>query len=472
MPTPHRRSAPVDGDWIDALQKELARAPAGSGTTAPALPLAFSQPLLLMGLVSAAANRREVLRCTWMKAMPAGAARIFFVVGIGAPDANRDDVLPVQIEEQLLARRAGGSGHKIRGVSSYSTYSLYAKTMHFLRFAASQPEPAVVLGDDDIFVQPRALLSYTWVLLSQQRNTSTPLGWGSSGEWYAGRFDWYSWRTEMLQATAYWRAMRGALYGAMAPYRNCSPTGNGWIYGHAANGKTRTALHEAAAMDAGQERCVGPFAFAKGPLAMLSAPVVRWIVASERFAKDTAWAAALANGTLVRGKAVERVPQDVQMGYWLSAHPTLRYVHLPKKTGWADAFVEVTDLRRLLIAHRVPWDQLGWLTRHTTSMWAHAPRAHLQLKCGGPLCPAGQCAHARQQLACAMELLLPSADEYPPSRRHVARAGCENCRCWAHNRSSTRTDTEGRRVFSGGQCNFTRAYAPEIPAHCVTSALD
>ena len=78
-------------------------------------------------------------------------------------------------------------------------------------------------------------------------------------------------------------------------------------------------------------------------------------------------AARLANGTRPYGRATERVPQDVQLGYWLSRHPSLRYVSLPRKTGWADAFVEVTDLRRLLVAHRVPWDQLAWLTGRTES---------------------------------------------------------------------------------------------------------
>ena len=29
------------------------------------------------------------------------------------------------------------------------------------------------------------------------------------------------------------------------------------------------------------------------------------------------------------------------MGYWLSSHPTLRYISIPRKTTWADAFVEV-----------------------------------------------------------------------------------------------------------------------------------
>jgi hypothetical protein len=126
----------------------------------------------------------------------------------------------------------------------------------FLRHAAAQREPIIVLGDDDIFLQPRALLSYMWTLLSAGRSDSSPLN--GSSEWYAGRFDWYSWRTETMQATAYWRAMRGALYGAQEWFRNCSPTGAGWVRG----GKDgRKVLYEAPP-DATppHERCVGPFA--------------------------------------------------------------------------------------------------------------------------------------------------------------------------------------------------------------------
>ena len=453
MTTVAQWRAPRDGDWIDALQKELARAPSGSGAPAPRLPTTWTQPLMLMGLVSASTTRRDVLRCTWIKLMPARAARILFVVGRGASDADRHDVFPVAIEELLLARQDKGSSARIRGISSYSTYSLYAKTMHFLRYAASQPEPVIVLGDDDIFVQPIALLTYVWTLLgSSHHGASSPLG----SEWYAGRFDWYSWRTETMQATAYWRALRGALYGAQYSFRNCSPSGAGWIY------QGKTIVREAAHADPGQERCVGPFAFAKGPLTVLSAPVVRWLVASARFAHDTARAASFASGTKPRGKTVDRVPQDVQMGYWLASHPTLRYVHLPKKTGWADAFVEVTDLRRLVVAHRVPWDQLAWLTQRTQHLWIRAPHVNLQLKCGGPPCPPGQCAHERQQMACAVELLLPPAEAYPRESQRFVTAGCASCECW---------EAEGGRgrSLSGGQCNFSRAYVPQLPGHCSSS---
>ena len=446
MPRPaaHR---PLD-DPIDSLPKELVRSPQASSVS-PRLPDRWVQPLMLLGLVSGSRVRRDLLRCTWVAALNEldGAARVIFVVGNGAEDATRSDVLSVRVDEQRLARTTGRRGAKIHGVSSYSTYSLYAKTMAFLRHAASQPEPVVVLGDDDIFVQPHALLSYAWTLVqAARRGADSPLGWGGS-EWYAGRFDWYSWRTETMQATAYWRAHRGALFGAMANYRNCSPTGAGWI--PTADGKS--VVREASAPAPGQERCVGPFAFAKGPLAMLSAPVVRWLVTSERFARDVSHAAAIADGERPRGRPVDRVPQDVQMGYWLAAHPTLRYVVLPKKTGWADAFVEVTDLRRLLVGHRIPWDQMAWLTRHTRALWLRAPHVDLQLRCAGPLCPAGQCSHARQQVACAMELVVP-----PPTS--TSAIGCTNCDCWAG---------EGHaRVSSGGSCNFTRDYVPRLPDHC------
>ena len=468
-----------NGDWLDALPKLILRA--GPGPAAPPIPKSWDSPIALLGLISAAQNRRDVLRCTWVRALTRdGAARVLFVVGEGAEDANRSDVLSTDVGEQLLLRKtaAGKKGKavsaKISGVSSYSTYSLYAKTIIFLRYAASQPEPAIVLGDDDIFLQPRAFLLYTWTLLSAGRRDDSPFG--GLNEWYAGRFDWYSWRTETMQATAYWRAMRGALFGAQEWYRNCSPTGAGWVRG-GPDGKR--VLREAPANSTpSHERCVGPFAFAKGPLVMLSAPVVRWLVASQAFARDVAHATAIADGLKPRGRSIDRIPQDVQMGYWLSQHPTLRYVALPRKTGWADAFVEVTDLRRLLVCHRVPWDQLAWLTSRTQRLWGSARHVGLHLRCANPMCPPGQCAHARAQMACAAELLLPdpianrSLYEAPAVRRDTAAnkagltpaplaMGCTNCECW-----------EGRgtsRVSSGGVCNFSRTYLPLLPQHCSTS---
>ena len=467
-----KAGAAAANDPLDILPKQLLRAP--PAPPASPWPSASAAPFVLLGLVSATKARRDALRCTWIRALMesgGGAARIKFVVGEGAADNRSSDVLFVPVAEQLLVRRFKGGGRKkIRGVSSYSTYSLYLKTVHFLRYAASQPEPAIVLGDDDIFVQPHALLGYTWSLLEAAKGGAH--GQPPQQHWYAGRFDWYSWRTETLMATAYWRALRGALFGAQEPFRNCSPAGHGWVY--APDG--RSALREAERPNPGEERCVGPFAFAKGPLVLLSAPAVRWVVRSDGFANDVAQAARLADGLKPYGRASERVPQDVQLGYWLSRHPSLRYVALPRKTGWADAFVEVTDLRRLLVGHRIPWDQLGWLTGRSERMWRAASHVRWRLVCAGaPPCPAGQCAHARGQDACAAELMLP-----PPLPRIAAT--CANCACWDGGRDDELPSAKGekytrtpgwieaasymRRGASGGQCNYTRSAMPELPAHC------
>ena len=477
------RLPPVESDPLDILPKRILRAP-----PAPPAPrwqaTSVSSPFVLLGLVSATKPRRDALRCNWIRALIAiggGAARVKFIVGEGAPDKASVDVLAVPVGEQLLLRRFRGGNHKkIKGVSSYSTYSLYLKTNHFLRYAATQREDVVVLGDDDIFVQPHALLAYSWSLLQAGRAGLHNATFGSGGtggvdgpetggadtrgdggaHWYAGRFDWYSWRTETLQATGYWRAMRGALYGAQQSFRNCSPRGHGWIY--SSDGKR--VLREAQARARGDERCVGPFAFAKGPLVLLSAPAVRWVVASPGFDADVTQAARIANGTRPYGRPIERVAQDVQLGYWLSRHPSLRYFSLPRKTGWADAFVEVTDLRRLLIGHRIPWDQLGWLTGRTERMWRASSHTRLHLECAGALCPNGQCAHAQGQVACAVELMLP------PLPVDVD-AACANCACWdgaAVTKSPGAVQmTQSQRLgLSGGLCNYTRGSVPKLPAQC------
>ena len=89
------------------------------------------------------------------------------------------------------------------------------------------------------------------------------------------------------------RGLRGALYGGSLPFRNCSPSGAGWING----GKDgKQPLREAERPNAGAERCVGPFAFAKGPFAMLSTSAIRWLVASAAFERDVSLAAAIVMG--------------------------------------------------------------------------------------------------------------------------------------------------------------------------------
>ena len=205
-------------DPIDTLPKMLTRRTDSPHERALQPPPRPTAPYLLIGLVSAFIGRRDAIRCTWLRALRsgphAGAARVLFVVGNGAEDAGRPDVLLIALDEQRRSKQSGS--RRVRGtVATYSTYSLYAKTMHFVRYASTQLEPAIALADDDVFVQPHALLTYAWTLLHSP-------SLAGRDAWYAGRFDYYSWRTERMMATAYWRSMRGALFGAQASYRNCS----------------------------------------------------------------------------------------------------------------------------------------------------------------------------------------------------------------------------------------------------------
>ena len=178
MPPPtEKKLPPVESDPLDILPKQILRAP--PAPPAPRWPAVSASPFLLLGLVSATQSRRDALRCTWVKALMAedmgGAARVKFVVGEGALDTARADVLAVPVAEQMLVRKLkGGARKRIRGVSSYSTYSLYLKTIHFMRYAATQREPAVLLGDDDIFVQPHALLFYA-IRRGRRRRRARPL---------------------------------------------------------------------------------------------------------------------------------------------------------------------------------------------------------------------------------------------------------------------------------------------------------
>ena len=80
-------------------------------------------------------------------------------------------------------------------------------------------------------------------------------------------------------------------------------------------------------------------------------------------------------------------------------------VWIPPLLSAEEFLVEVTDLRRLLICHRVPWDQMAWLTSRTQRLWGSARHVGLHLRCAGAPCPPGQCAHARAQVSCAAELL-------------------------------------------------------------------
>lgn len=330
----------------------------GAGKPATVVPLiaaasSASEPLLLLGILSASASRRALHRCTWLQAVPHGEAlRVRFVVGLGASDRTQSDVLEAPIQEGETLHRgsgsrvsgsSGGGGPWSRGPGVHArTASGYFKMRWFTAYAALQPYALVGMADDDVYIQPRMLLSYAQLLHAEVhvRGGTTSGATSSSSAAppaavYAGVFEWFSWRRTSLVATGWGRSLeegvcateRGmcmprarharmptrphahvptylhanaqppipttmhhahtrvcvgerartrhggthirtpshapaclpGLYEAQLAWRNCSPTGAGWA-------QTRATHCDAVEARGVHGDCVGPFAFAKGPL--------------------------------------------------------------------------------------------------------------------------------------------------------------------------------------------------------------
>jgi len=212
--------------------------------------------------------------------------------------------------------------------------------------------------------------------------------------------------------------------------------------------------------------CVGPYAFPKGNFKFLSGAAVRWVVRSWRFERDVRHAARLfgggvqvppppsmraltirlMRGSLGRGAVLsldgccislithpltqaagsERwieqarhqaheaqfLSEDAQMGYWLSAHPSLRYVHLRNFHAWFEAWHHVSDrLEAFLAVHKAPYHMYARLLDATERTWQNATRVHVHSSCPAHtdrrVCNAGMCAHAPGQRVCSLYVTLP-----------------------------------------------------------------
>ena len=366
------------------------------------------------------------------------------MVGRGASDVNGSDVLQTPVDEHLLV--ASANRHSTRAVrgATYSSLSSFFKTRHFLRYAANAPEPIIAIGDDDIFVQPHMLLAHA-IMLSEELTND-----GEIAPFVSGAVEWYSWREETMVATGWERGAQGAGIKAQVSWRNCTPDGG--IRTTSRDGEQRGSRPVTS-----HDRCFGPLPFSKGPLVLLSAPVVRWLNASALVARDISQAAGLAAGRMpvYRGTGSGRIPQDVSLGFWLSRHPTLQVVELQPFTAWCDRWKFVGDLGRLLIAHRVPWDRLAWLTQSTQRLWNDlGGEAKGKLTCSGPVCRPGRCAVARGQTACHMEIALPSP------RADMPDFGCFACQCWQRSHASS------DRTWLNGTCRFSRTSKPHLPQDC------
>lgn len=453
----HNLSAPGRVNWLDTLPPSLARPwrtwrprvwPLGANAQRD------GAPLVLLGVLSGSRLRRDALRCTWLRVREPQ-VRVLFVVGRNATsggsaaDAARRDVLSVPVREGLKLAAPGAGGSRGAAMAT-GTLSGFMKLVHFLSHAGSQPEPIIGIADDDVFVQPRMLGWYAHALLDELGGTP----------FYAGAFEWYSWRTRSLVASGWARTADDALYKAQQGWRNCSAA--------APDGDAR-----------GTDRCVGPFAFAKGPLVLLSAPAVRWLVRSAGFSSDPAHAMRLAAEPRAAPSPVPagfgKVYQDVALGYWMRSHPALRLVGLRPFAAWCDSFKHVGDLDRLLMAHKPPWSHLAWLAETTERRWRRATSLRTRTACAAAPC-VPPCAHARTQLACTVDAELveppvgPRAPRVPPGGRDgEARRrpeGCLACRCWAADAQNA-----SRRAYSTARppaCSnsFDRSKAPRLPAHC------
>lgn len=439
---------------------------------------AARRPLLLLGLMSGSATRRALIRCTWGQLVDRTSVRMLFVVGEGASDAEADDTLVAQgVQDKAMIR---GTNQGIKA---------FLKMVAFLRFAArpmtrpeqwmrhgrQHPPRVVAVADDDVFIQPTALLAYARELLASS----------DAEAFAAGQFDWYSVFPATLRPVGWDRVMSGALFHAQKRHHNCTTL--------------RHPHHAAAGEPSDGFRCVGPFAFAKGPLLLLSSPVVEWLVhgaGAAAFARDAAVASAAASASPTTSTTREErrrrgsppqlvqgaVYDDATLGYWLRAHPSLQLVALPKFVGWASTWKDVGPLNKLLVAHRVPWHQYAWLSGATDAMWGGDATLGVAWQCGGAPCsqticmghgPSDTtvggpcCAQAAGQRACALAVTA--------QLDRGITAQCYNCACWRaklagppcrSTRCAARRPPPDALDVSPGKCNFSRWSEPQLPAQC------
>ncbi len=336
-------------DHPSVLAREQPRAAAAVAAAAAAR----MRPLVLLGVLSGSRERRDLLRCTWMRPGHARAdtsagvvverVRMLFIVGRNASEGG-PDMFEVDVAEGARMRAAGQErGRTVRGVKTGSI-TTYWKLAAWFKHAATQPEPFIGRADDDVFISPRMLAAHAMLLLDRLgpagraagrgagrgRGAGKHGGRGAGGRGgaskpggrgrrelgaangtevevplvYAGVFEWYNWRTATLHSTGFGFSAGAARKRSHSPWRNCTP---GTLYPqHAA------ATHVYGSDDV----CVGPVAFAKGPLMLLSRSATRALVSSPPFERDLARAAAMSDGRAAAfsGPGTGRIDDDVQLG--------------------------------------------------------------------------------------------------------------------------------------------------------------
>ena len=296
---------------------------------------------LLIGVISGDEARRDRLRSSF--ALRRCAFRTVYVVGRACND-TRADVLRVGVDEGVGVVAASS------GTAS-GTMTALRKTIALLHFAAHQPEEWLARIDDDSLIGPCLLLQYAARLPASQ-----PV--------IAGVFEYFNLVLQSLRSTghAYGVGQSRTSYGRR--FHNC------------------TERYDF-------PRCIGPFAFAKGPLMLLSRPMVRGVVASVPFA-DTLRA-------IPSVRIRHRVHDDVILGMWSSQVANATYVRFNRPHVWLDQRTKELQPANLLCAHKA------------ADACFHLPlpdheRAFDESFVCLPRPPCDRCAHAASQQTCRLHL--------------------------------------------------------------------
>lgn len=286
---------------------------------------ALSAHSVLVGVISGVFARRQVFRCTWKEASIGSRARVVFVVGNGAPDRTWSDVLRIRVNE------GKGVAPSLRTTRTGSVTSS-VKLWKFLAYACAQQERWVVRTDDDVYMSPVSLTHLISALREPRFGTRV----------YAGVFEYYNYIPRAMKSTGFGYSV-GQSAGWGRKFHNCS-------------------VSPASA-------CQGPFGFAKGPLVVLSSPLLQDLRASRRFASHGSAAA-----SRLRSRARARVDDDVQLGWWISALSNVTYVGLKRDVSMdrPAAANENIDAGVTVVVHKLPWECHRNFSRLSAALHANA----------------------------------------------------------------------------------------------------
>ncbi len=307
------------------------------------VPNALEGVKTLFGVISGSVSRRNFLR-SWFSAIPQG-ARLIFVVSSLTRNAEKKDLLRVNVSEFRGIIRHSASGTPSGTLTVL--FKLIALLHHFERSA----EDWLIRMDDDVVVNLQRSVRFA----SELRHH--PLV-------YAGVFEWYN-MLPTLRATGHAYGVEGSR-GAGKFRFNCSAS---YI----------------------SSRCVGPFAFAKGPWVLLSKAAVRKVLDSEIYH--------VTHGTADRTQKVQhRIHDDALLGMWLSLVPNLTYVRVPRKTVWYDRSPPVFRAGHVLVGHKAKQVCSEDALRHVEAK--HPVRSYRCIE--EP--PCRLCLHRSTQRSCTLDL--------------------------------------------------------------------